>query len=115
MRLPLLALTAIAVLVPASASAALPRAHPVDIGQTSSSGSGPIDAGATPHIPPALKRWGKTGVHAAGEGLKQEQYRDQHGHVITLATDNFSVDLEPFANLLASTYHKDEIELLRVL
>src|SRR3954454_7238057 len=113
MRLPL-ALILLALVVPASASAALPRAHPIDVAKAAAAEPGsaaPVDAGARPHIEPALKRWAKTGVHAADhwgdEDVKEEHYRDQHGHVLTLATDNKSVDLAPFANLLASTYHKD--------
>jgi hypothetical protein len=34
--------------------------------------------------------------------------------VLTLATDNAAVDLVPFANLLASTYHYGEIEFVHV-
>jgi hypothetical protein len=34
--------------------------------------------------------------------------------VLTFATDNRDVDLTPYANLLASTYHRDEIEAIRV-
>jgi len=99
----------------AATSEDLPRAHPVDV--TAAGGSdGPIDAGARPRVPDYLK---PSGAHAADHwtgtpGIKEEQYQDQHGHVLTFATDNASVDLGPYANLLASTYHGDEIELVHV-
>src|SRR3954469_16466574 len=95
----------------------MPRAHPVDVSQAQGP-SATIDAGATPRIPAWLERWASGDVHAAdhwsGLDVKEEHFRDQHGHVLTLATDNAAVDLAPFANLLASTYHHDEIELVHV-
>jgi hypothetical protein len=45
---------------------------------------------------------------------KVETYEDQHGHAITIETDNDAVDLRPFAAILAATYHDDEISRLYV-
>jgi hypothetical protein len=116
-----LALVLASLLLPAAAGAsALPRAHAVDVSHAVGGSAGPIDAGATPHIPAYLRpaAWRRGAVHAAdhwtGLDVKEERYRDGDGHVLTLATDNAGVDLEPFANLLASTYHGDEIELVHV-
>jgi hypothetical protein len=110
----LLALIAVSLVLPATAAAALPSAHRVDITHAKAPAELP-DRGAKPRIPAFLKF---SGVHAAdhwtGMDVKEEQYKDEHGHVLTLATDNAAVDLAPFANLLASTYHYDEIELVHV-
>ncbi|MEA2448549.1 MAG: hypothetical protein QOG63_481, partial [Thermoleophilaceae bacterium] len=107
-------------LLPAAASArALPHAHPIDLGKVKyGADPGLPDPNAQQHIPGWLRSWAAGGAHAAadypGPIAKEEQYQDQHGHILTLATDNASVDLEPFANLLASTYHGDEIERIKV-
>src|SRR6478672_8532070 len=120
MRRALLLVLALLVLPAAAQASDLPRAHPVDVGRAAGGSAGAIDAGARPRIPAYLRpaAWRRGVVHAAdhwtGLDVKEERYRDQHGHVLTLATDNASVDLAPFANLLASTYHRDEIELVHV-
>jgi hypothetical protein len=104
-----LALIALSLLLPAAAGAdpgGLPRAHRVDISHAKGP-AGPIDSGAKLRFSAYAKALRQTPV-------KEEQYRDEHGHVLTLGTDNADVDLAPFANLLASTYHHDEIELVRV-
>ena len=104
-----LALIAVSLLLPAAAGAdpgALPRAHRVDIGSARAP-AGSIDLGAKLRFSAYAKARRQAPV-------KEEQYRDEHGHVLTLGTDNAAVDLAPFANLLASTYHYDEIELVRV-
>jgi hypothetical protein len=101
-----LALIALSLMLPASAMAALPRAHRVDVSHAKGS-AGPIDLGAKLRFSAYAKARRQVPV-------KEEQYQDEHGHVLTLGTDNASVDLAPFANLLASTYHYDEIELVRV-
>jgi hypothetical protein len=107
----LLALIAVSLFLPAAAAADpgdLPAAHRVDLSHVKAPAELP-DLGAKPRIPAYLK----LSAHRQTP-VKQEQYRDEHGHVLTLATDNAGVDLAPFANLLASTYHYDEIELVRV-
>src|SRR4051794_18233052 len=115
------ALAAVLLLPAAAAAKPLPKAHPIDLSQvTYGADPGLPDPGALQHIPPALKAWARGGAHAAADYpdgaiiAKEQQYQDQHGHVFTLGTDNASVDLRPFANLLASTYHGDEIELIKV-
>jgi hypothetical protein len=99
--------------VPADPS--LPLAHPVDLSQVQAPDRLP-DLGAKPRIPGFLKFSERGDAHAAdhwtGTPVKEEQYQDTHGHVLTLATDNAGVDLAPFANLLASTYHYGEIEFV---
>jgi hypothetical protein len=90
----------------------LPLAHPVDLSGVSGPDRLP-DPNVKPRIPDSLKLSSGNLHGAAGPGdleVKREQYRDQHGHVLTLGTDNESVDLLPYANLLASTYHHGEIE-----
>jgi hypothetical protein len=114
------ALTAL-LLVPAAAASAkpLPKAHPIDLSKVHyGADPGLPDPNAVRHIPGWLRSWSKSDVHAAadypGPVAKEEQYQDEHGHVLTLGTDNPAVDLQPFANLLASTYHGDEIERIKV-
>ena len=116
-----LAVAALAAAAPAAEASGLRKAHPVDI---SGVHGDPhlADPFAKQHVPPQLRAWsrsvGKNGIHAAdhwsGMDVKEEQFEDQHGHVLTFATDNKSVDLLPYANLLASTYHYDEIERVHV-
>jgi hypothetical protein len=93
----------------------LPLAHRVDLGGAHAPARLP-DPAAKPRIPAYLKLSSHPGsVHAAGlTPVKEEQFRDEHDHVLTLATDNADVDLVPYANLLASTYHYGEIEYIRV-
>jgi hypothetical protein len=121
----LIILVAACLVWPASSSAldrvpddpSLPLAHRVDLSGAHAGDRLP-DAGATPHIPRFLQFSHGGGVRAAdhwtGMDVKEEQFRDEHGHVLTFATDNASVDLTPFANLLASTYHYGEIEFVHV-
>jgi hypothetical protein len=116
----LLALLALSLAVPATAAgdSLLPLAHRVDLSHATAPAELP-DLGARPRIPDWLKfSERRGGAHAAdhwtGMDVKEEQYRDERGYVLTLATDNAAVDLAPFANLLASTYHYGEIELVHV-
>ena len=116
----LVAALAALLLVPAAASAkSLPRATPIDLGaQHYGADPGLPDPFAQQHIPSWLRAWSEGGVRSAasypGPIAKEQKFQDQDGHILTLATDNGSVDLTPFANLLASTYHHDEIELIKV-
>jgi hypothetical protein len=124
----LIALLATVLLCPAAALASssggrvpddpsLPLVHSVDLSGVKAPARLP-DAGAQPRIPAFLEFSHGGGVraadHWAGRDVKEEQFRDEHGHVLTFATDNAAVDLVPFANLLASTYHRDEIEFVHV-
>lgn len=124
----LIALIAVCLVWPAAVAAAptldrvpddpsLPLVHSVDLSGVQAPDRLP-DAGAKPHIPAFLKFSRGGGVraadHWAGMDVKEEQFRDEHGHVLTFATDNPAVDLTPFANLLASTYHYGEIEFVHV-
>src|SRR3954451_9849320 len=105
-------IAALPLTVPASALASsLPRGHPVDLSGVTAPDRLP-DLGAQPRVPGYLKLGGN--LHSAAADIREEQFQDQHGHVLSFATDNPSVDLTPFANLLASTYHHGEIELVRV-
>jgi hypothetical protein len=116
----LLAALAALLLLPAAASAKpLPHATPIDVSQASDgSDPGIPDPDAPRHFPDWLRSWAGSDLHSAadypGPVAKEEQYQDEHGHVITLGTDNGAVDLQPFANLLASTYHGDEIQSIKV-
>jgi hypothetical protein len=80
-----------------------------------------VDPYAKQHVPAQLRAWSRRsahGVHGAdhwtGMDVAEQQFEDQHGHVLTFATDNKGLDLTPYANLLASTYHFDEIERVHV-
>jgi hypothetical protein len=111
----LLALIAVALVLPATATAtatataSLPSAHRVDLTHATAAAELP-DLGAKPRIPAYLK----FSAARRQAPAKEERYRDEHGHVLTLGTDNAGVDLAPFANLIASTYHYDEVELVYV-
>jgi hypothetical protein len=113
----ILALIVLSLVLPATAAADsdLPHAHPVDLSGVEAPPELP-DLNATPRIPDWLKPSNRGQAHAAdhwaGMPVKEEQYQDDHGHVLTLATDNAGVNLAPFANLLASTYHYGEIEFI---
>jgi hypothetical protein len=61
---------------------------------------------------PQLARRAK---NAWASAAKEETFQDEHGHAIHLATDNDSVNLAAAAELLAATYHSDEISLVRVI
>jgi hypothetical protein len=108
MRLAIAVIAALLVL-PASAGA-MPRAHRVNLSHAKAAPAGAIDRGANPRLPAFLK----SPAARRQAPAKEERFEDQHGHVLTLSTDNEAVDLAPFANLLASTYHHDEIELVYV-
>lgn len=115
MRRLLPALAAAAALIAPAAAQALPRAHPIDV----SGPHGPphlADPYAKQHVPPQLRAWslGRGKLRLARAEVREQRFEDQHGHILTLATDNDAVDLTPYANLLASTYHREEIELVRV-
>ena len=101
--------------VPADPS--LPLAHPVDLSGVHGTPRLP-DPSVKPRIPDFLKLSERGHAHAAdhwtGIPVNEERFRDQHGHVLTLASDNGGVDLTPYANLLASTYHYGEIEFIHV-
>jgi hypothetical protein len=113
------ALIAALLLVPAAAAAApapARSAHPVDLSHVEAPDRLP-DLGAKPRLPDFLELSSRRGrARAAGSISPQTEtrYRDQHGHQFFVGTDNPAVDLDPFANLLASTYHYDEIELVYV-
>jgi hypothetical protein len=95
----------------------LPEAHAVDLSGTPAPERIP-DLGANPRIPDELQLPERGELHSANHfdeiAVKTEQFQDEHGHVLTLSTDNADVDLTPFANLLASTYHYGEIEFVHV-
>ena len=92
-------------------------AHAVDLSGVQAGAQLP-DAGAKPRIPSWLKFSHGGGVraadHWAGMDVTEQQFQDSDGHVLTFATDNPAVDMTPFANLLASTYHRGEIEFVHV-
>jgi hypothetical protein len=116
MRLALAFIAAVLVLPSSAGATDLPRAHRVDLSHATAGPQLP-DLNAKPRIPASWFNFAKRGeVHAAdhwgGDAAKEERYQDEHGHVLTLATDNAAVDLAPIANLLASTYHYGEIEFL---
>jgi hypothetical protein len=121
----LCALVASILLLPATALAggrvpdnpSLPVVYPVDLSGVEAPERLP-DLGAKPRIPEFLKFSSRGDLHAAdhwaGMDVREEQFQDVHGHVLTFATDNPAVDLTRFAELLASTYHGDEIEFVHV-
>lgn len=106
----------------ARARAGLRRVGPVEVPPPSASHDhahrGIPDLGARPRIPESLRLSGGGGAakrdHWAAQ-FRQQQFQDQHGHVLTLATDVEGLDLTPYAELLASTYHHGEVELLHLL
>jgi hypothetical protein len=51
---------------------------------------------------------------AAAAPLRTEQWHDDQGRVITISTDLETVDLAPFASVLAGTVHGDEISTVGV-
>jgi hypothetical protein len=115
----LVAALAALLLLPAAATAKeFPRAHAVDLGSAGYGPGGLPDLDAKPRIPKWLSRWSSGNVHSAdhwgNEAAVEQQFQDEHGHILTLATENPGVDLTPFANLLASTYHDDEIQTVHV-
>ena len=122
MRAGLLASSIAALVLLAAASvahgAALPRVAPVDLSGVRAPDRLP-DLGAKPRLPPWLKPAARRGRvraahHWSNLRVVERRFRDQHGHVLTLATDNRSLDLTPFARLLASTYHHGESEALHM-
>jgi hypothetical protein len=113
------ALAALLLLPAAAAAKPLPVAHPIDLSKAGyGADPGLPDPNAVQHIPGWLRSWSESDLHAAAEYpgpvAKEEQYQDEDGHILTLGTDNASVDLRPFASLLASTYHGEEIERIKV-
>lgn len=116
----LASLAAVAALAPVGSASAsrLPRVHAVDLSGVHGPANLP-DPAAAKHIPPDLRAWTRRGAHAADHwtgdpNIAEQRFEDEHGHVLTFATDNPNVDLTPFASLLASTYHYGEIELVHV-
>ncbi|MGH2838210.1 MAG: hypothetical protein ACRDJY_07675 [Thermoleophilaceae bacterium] len=77
-------------------------------------------AAATPVEARALGEWRAKGevtdtivAPAAGAraaAARVEQFTDEHGHTLTLATDLPDLDLLPFAEILAGLHHRGEIE-----
>jgi len=49
-------------------------------------------------------------LRARSAAARTEVFTDHHGHAITLTTDVPALDLTPYAQLLASVYHHDEIQ-----
>jgi hypothetical protein len=114
----LLAALAALLLLPATAAAHDHKPVPVD-GIDFAAAVAEEGAGTQPvlHMDPQIPSWLKGGVRAADHfgaaEVKQQQFQDEHGHILTLATDNPGVDLEPFAAMLAGIpYHGGEIEFL---
>jgi hypothetical protein len=52
---------------------------------------------------------------ARARAAKEQAFVDQHGHTILVATDDDRIDLRPFAQILAATYHSGEIERLATI
>ena len=100
-----------------SGGAELPRATALDVEGTKAKRGIP-DLGARPRVPrwlrPSAGQLLRGAHHWEGMDVNEQRYEDEHGHVVTLATDNPAVDLQPWANLLVSTYHYGEVELVHV-
>jgi hypothetical protein len=111
----LLAAVAALLLLPAAASAHDHKPTPIE-GADIPAAIAEDGAGRLPvlHMNPHIPKWLARGVSAASHfgpsELKQEQFQDEHGHILTLATDNPAVDLQPYAGLLAGIRtHGDEM------
>ena len=73
----------------------------------------PATPGASAHIPDLGFKATPAKVRRAWRArermTKVQTFEDHHGHRIVIETDNNAVDLRPFAEILAATYHHDEI------
>src|ERR687894_516594 len=98
----LLAAVAALLLLPAVASAHDHKPTPIE-GADIPALVAENGAGTQPvlHMDPQIPKWLARGVRSASHfgpnELKQEQFQDGHGHIITVATDNPVVDLQPYA------------------
>jgi hypothetical protein len=103
----------------ASARGDLETVTPLDLGAVPPSNGRVPDLGATPGkaphwLKPSSKKLLRGAHHWEGMEVKEQQFQDEHGHVVTLATDNPVVDLGPWARRLVSGYHYGEVELVHV-
>ena len=100
LRFSLVLMTVVLTLAPGAAASAT-RIEPRDLGEWRAKG----DVHDTVLQP---------GIRARAAQARFEQFEDQHGHILTLATDIPDVDLTPYAEVFAGMHHYDEIEQVGV-
>jgi hypothetical protein len=96
----------------------LPKVEPVRLPDHAADDGRSPDWDASPEVPDGLQLAEGVEGHASDHldefAAQSRQFLDQHGHTLTLSTDHPSLNLAPWAGMLAGVRHSGEIEYAHI-